>query len=313
MGESAPPLRDAPYGAYGRHLAKCFDLNEAPSHVARTLRRGITAVSHLELTSPKPDLTSSVKCDDAYLLVVHLRDLVNHELWFDDRLVSRAPQKAGAAHLYDLGGDPRARVFQPASTVHFYLPKSSLNEFAEQHGLAPIADLASAPGAGVEDSVMSHLSLAALHALHEPHATTGLLLDQIMNGVCAHTLSRFGRMSAATSRGVGGLAAWQERRAKELMDAELDVSLTQIAASCQLSVTHFVRAFRQSTGMSPHQWLIRRRVQKAMALLVDPTLDIAEIALSCGFSSQSHLNRAFSARVGMPPGQWRRLRQLPRD
>src|SRR5215831_13314585 len=87
-----------PYGAYGGHLANCFDLVEAPTHSLRTLTRGIIAVTHLQLNAARPDLTKSIRCDDAFLLAVHLRDLVDHELWLDDRLVTRAPLRSGATH-----------------------------------------------------------------------------------------------------------------------------------------------------------------------------------------------------------------------
>ncbi len=60
--------------------------------------------------------------------------------------------------------------------------------------------------------------------------------------------------------------------------------------------------------MSPHQWLLTRRVSKARSLLADSTLTLAEIALACGFSSQSHFNRAFAANIGTTPGRWRRSR-----
>jgi AraC-like DNA-binding protein len=232
---------------------------------------------------------------------------VDHELWLDDRLVTRAPLRSGSTYIYDLERDPRARIFQPASTLHFYLPRVALNEFADQNDISPISDLACTPGVGADDLVMAHVSHALVEAFRRPHATTGLFLDQILHAVCAHTLSQYGNARLVTARDVRGLAPWQERRAKELMDQRLDITLSQIAESCQLSVTHFVRAFRRSTGLSPHQWLIRRRVKKAMALLTDENLSIADIALACGFSSQSHLNRAFAAQAGAPPGRWRRL------
>jgi len=122
-----------------------------------------------------------------------------------------------------------------------------------------------------------------------------------------------GNARRVTVGGVRGLAPWQERRAEELMDQTLDITLSQLAESCRLSVSHFVRAFRHSTGLSPHQWLIRRRVNKAMALLSEDNLSIADIALACGFSSQSHLNRAFAAQAGVPPGRWRRLHRASLD
>jgi transcriptional regulator GlxA family with amidase domain len=78
-------------------------------------------------------------------------------------------------------------------------------------------------------------------------------------------------MNRGTSTQRGGLAPYQERCAKELMAANLteDISLLRVATACGLSARHFTRAFRQSTGLSPHRWLIEYRVERAKGLLID--------------------------------------------
>ena len=98
-----------------------------------------------------------------------------------------------------------------------------------------------------------------------------------------------------------------------MMDEHLNVSLSDLAGECHLSVSHFARAFRQSTGVSPHQWLLARRISKAKSLLQTSNLTLAEIATICGFSSQSHLNAAFKRDADMSPGRWRRLFTPPTD
>ena len=107
----------------------------------------------------------------------------------------------------------------------------------------------------------------------------------------------------------GGLAPWQERRAKELINANLDgkLPLSQLAEECGLSARHFARAFRQSIGVPPHRWLLSRRVERAKDLLRDRALPLAEVALACGFSDQSHFTWMFTALVGLSPGLWRRM------
>jgi len=107
----------------------------------------------------------------------------------------------------------------------------------------------------------------------------------------------------------GGLAPWQARRAKELLNANLDgkLPLSQLAEKCGLSTRHFARAFRQSTGVPPHRWLLSRRVDRAKDLLRDPALSLAEVALACGFADQSHFTRMFTTLVGLSPGLWRRM------
>jgi AraC family transcriptional regulator len=108
----------------------------------------------------------------------------------------------------------------------------------------------------------------------------------------------------------GGLAPWQERRAKEMLEAHLDgaVSVIELAAECGVSAAHFARAFRRSTGVPPHRWLLERRIELARQLLQNPAESIADVALACGFADQSHLTHAFRKEVGVSPGMWRRLR-----
>ena len=76
-----------------------------------------------------------------------------------------------------------------------------------------------------------------------------------------------------------------------------------------MSVSQFGRAFKKATGLTPHRWLVQRRLEQAMDLLLGSNLPLAEIALDCGFSEQSHFTRTFTRLVGTSPGEWRRRRR----
>lgn len=105
-----------------------------------------------------------------------------------------------------------------------------------------------------------------------------------------------------------GLARWQEQRAKAFLTANLqcDVSIAEVAARVQLSRSHFSKAFKRSTGLTPHRWLQQYRIDQACSLLRGD-MAIADIADACGFADQSHLTRVFAKLVGVPPSRWRRL------
>jgi len=109
-----------------------------------------------------------------------------------------------------------------------------------------------------------------------------------------------------------GLAPWRLRRATEYLEARLaeDVGLAEAAAEVQLSPDHFTRAFRAATGLPPHRWLMRRRVERACELLTDPRHSITEIAFACGFASSQHLATVFRKQVGTTPSEYRRDRLL---
>jgi transcriptional regulator GlxA family with amidase domain len=110
----------------------------------------------------------------------------------------------------------------------------------------------------------------------------------------------------------GGLAPWQLRRATEMFRSDLteNLKLQCVAEACRLSGNHFARAFRASTGISPHRWVIGKRIEKAQDLLVGSFVPLAEIALICGFADQSHFSRVFRVIRGVSPGAWRRKHRV---
>ncbi len=107
------------------------------------------------------------------------------------------------------------------------------------------------------------------------------------------------------------LAPWQARRAVQLL---IDATATAcpvatLAAACGLSRSHFAHAFRATTGVPPHKWLLRHRIRRACELMEQTDQSLAEIAQGCGFADQSHLSRTFRAVMGSSPAAWRRARR----
>lgn len=107
----------------------------------------------------------------------------------------------------------------------------------------------------------------------------------------------------------GGLAPWQQKLAKELLNSELerDISLLELASACGLSVRHFTRAFKQSVGMPAHQFRLMCRINYARLLLKRNQNALSYVAARCGFASQSHFTRSFRRCTGQSPGDWRRI------
>lgn len=113
-------------------------------------------------------------------------------------------------------------------------------------------------------------------------------------------------LATLTLASTGQLKSWQLRTATQLMLDRLDtcLSVTEIAEACALSRSHFSRMFKESTRMSPQQWLREQRVMKSRELLKTSTMLLAEIALECGFCDQSHFCRTFVKAEGMTPKAW---------
>jgi AraC-like DNA-binding protein len=115
------------------------------------------------------------------------------------------------------------------------------------------------------------------------------------------------RSLTAAPQARGGLPPAAMRRVSEYVEAHLNdsIELVELSAVAGLSIFHFARQFKQSAGVTPHHYLVRRRVERARELLADTDLSLSAIAFATGFSDQSHLTRHFRQIVGITPGQFR--------
>jgi len=115
------------------------------------------------------------------------------------------------------------------------------------------------------------------------------------------------RQRAPPAQARGGLPPGAMRRVREYVDAHLGESmdLAELAAIAGLSVFHFARQFKQSAGVTPHHYLVQRRVERAQDMLARTDLSLPEIALAAGFSDQSHLARHFRQMLGTTPREFR--------
>lgn len=161
---------------------------------------------------------------------------------------------------------------------------------------------------GGDDAVLPHLARALLPALERPQDTCPLFVDQMALAIQTHLMCRYGGARLVSPPRDRKLSRAQEARAKELLCASLngDVLIGDIAAACFLSRSHFIRAFRETTGSTPYQWLLAQRITRARELLRASKLPLADIAATCGFADQSHFTRVFSRMVGTSPAAWRR-------
>lgn len=98
----------------------------------------------------------------------------------------------------------------------------------------------------------------------------------------------------------------------DYFEAHLDekLSLVDLAALVSMPVTKFARAFKATTGQTPHQYFLERRISSAQALLASDDLPLSEVAYACGFASQSHMTDVFRAKLGVTPGRYRQEARL---
>ena len=105
----------------------------------------------------------------------------------------------------------------------------------------------------------------------------------------------------------GGLGSARLRRIKELVHAKMedDLSLDEMAQSVGLSTAHFARMFRKSTGQTPHQFVLRQRLERAKAMLRAPDARVLDVAVACGFKTQQHFAQVFRDVWGVSPTEFR--------
>jgi len=106
----------------------------------------------------------------------------------------------------------------------------------------------------------------------------------------------------------GGLGTVRLQRVKELIHAKMqgDLSLEEMAQSVGLSTAHFARMFRKSTGETPHQFVLRQRLERAKSMLGAPDARVLDVALACGFKTQQHFAEVFRNFWRVSPTQYRR-------
>jgi AraC family transcriptional regulator len=294
--------------AYGRGLAEKFGVDDAPFIVTRSLRSAEIAVTEIRVDRPHGRLSDPIPRADAYMICLMLRDIPGSAYWEDGRQVSAFSRRAGEVTLHDLRRQPLILIDKPIHALLWYLPRAAFHALADQANVPRIEALRYDPGVAVRDDTIKHLGLSTLPALRAPHAVSRLFADHLTLALAAHVAQTYGGMQPYSRPIQGGLAPWREKRCKDMLAGDLTggTPLHEIARACGLSVSHFSRAFRRSTGLSPHAWLLQMRIEAAKAMLRGRDAPLSLIALACGFADQSHFTRMFSRRVGLSPGAWRK-------
>jgi AraC family transcriptional regulator len=286
-------------------IGERFRLGHPPTILARTA--SVSPIGFTRLKSERVGYvrTKDMPTEDAFAIHVQLRPSAM-DLWIDGKRKPATTNVPGATFLFDLRSKTVCEIHSSFDNVRFYISQASLDEMAFDQGMRPTKGLVLSAW-GSQDKVLFGLANALLDHVERADERSALFIDHIALAFHAHLLETYGNVAAPVRSSPGKLSPWQLRRALDFMVVHLndDPTIAELAQQCGLSSGYFSRAFRQTTGVTPHRWLIQKRVERARALLLQSALGLADIAVICGFVDQSHFTRVFARFEGDSPGRWR--------
>ena len=214
-------------------------------------------------------------------------------------------QKRGSICLLPSGLEHRARLEGTSEHLALYLDPTMIDRAASDARLKGRIEL-------VErylrkDPVISNVGLALLAELDSEGLSGRLYAESLANVLAVHLLRHYSNEEVKPPLFQGGLSGPKLRHVTAFIadNYSKDIKLAELAQVAGMSSFHFAREFKRSTGTSPHQYLIKYRVERAKALMTNDDLPLTEVSLLSGFSHQSHFTRLFRKVTGTTPHLYR--------
>jgi len=214
---------------------------------------------------------------------------------------------SGYTHFLWLSGVDFVELNTPSFTIELLLPRAFMREVAEDLEVPAVTRLGDDPCFIRPDLAIPRMARRLQPYLDDPEALDTLYADSFMWALGLYVMRHYGGLADRRPM-LGGLTSWQERVAKELIEAHLasGIMLEELALWCGLRVSQFSHAFKRSTGVPPYRWLMQRRVARAKELMRLGRASLAQVSVECGFADQGHFSRTFTALNGVTPAAWRR-------
>jgi AraC family transcriptional regulator len=242
-----------------------------------------------------------------YMIVAYRRGVtdMHRQLdagWHHERL------GPGDVSLLTRAADSHWTWTSPVEVVHVYLTREQLTATCRAMFDREVSDVALHDTIKADDPAVYRTAM--LIAAEAAHGEVGseLLVDSLTTQLSVTILRKHANLVFCEPDGAGCLTFRQEHLVRDYVQSHLHGKLTldELAATTGLSKFHFARRFRASTGTTPHEFVLRHRVDRARRLLARTGIPLSEVAATCGFADQSHMNRVLRRRLGATPGEVRR-------
>ena len=245
------------------------------------------------------------------MLIYHLTRPTRVARWIEDGAADKqliGPRQicltaVGATTTWEHNGHPEILQVYLRSTVY----QSAVAEIYN----CDIASSELVPRFAILDPMLEQLAIAITSALRDGTAGDELYIDTLAQMMAVH----LARSHSAQSRPlrtapVPSMSGWRMRRVIDYIEEHLDgnLSLEAMAAEVEISPVYLARAFKTAIGQSPHRYVLSRRIERAKELLRNSDIPVVDVALSSGFSSQSHLSYWFQRYLGVSPAVYRQHR-----
>jgi AraC family transcriptional regulator len=220
----------------------------------------------------------------------------------------------GSVCIIPAGQHYQARLLGESEHLAMYIePSLLLHAVPASHttGVVEVVETCSP-----SDPVISNVALALLAELNSSERGAGavsgrLYTESLANVLAVHLLRHYTSFGSDTQRLTGGLSGQRLRLVKEYITDNYgrDLSIAELAGIAGMSPFHFAREFKRTTGTTPHQYLIKFRINRAKALLAESKIPLVEVSYRSGFSHQSHFTRLFHRVTGTTPHSYRLMFQ----
>jgi AraC family transcriptional regulator len=256
----------------------------------------------------RPPFEESAHYPQTHIIAIRLSSPSLVDWWIAGERPRRQLVTSGDVHVTSAGVPVWNRWHEPLETLVLALAPSVVQHATHEFTSASPRELRNQRA--IRDAQLLHLGLALQAELAAGCPGGRLYGEALATALAVHLLQRYAVCPPQLQSYRGGLPQARLRRVLEYMQAHLDqeLSLMALAAVAQMSPYYFSRLFKQSTGLSPHQYLLHQRVERAKHLLADPRRRIADVSQELGFAAQSHFTTVFRTLVGTTPHAYQKQR-----